>query len=85
MESPGTEERRACWIWKAEEVASGRKSDAVVRCDNRIAGVPMHMLSLVKGVARIIALAAGDTPPPALDRGDEYGLMREEVATLSWP
>lgn len=38
--SPRTETRRACWIWKAEGVATGEESDALVRYDNRIAGVP---------------------------------------------
>lgn len=58
--SPRTEQRRACWIWKAEGVAPGIGRSRTIRQSHRRR--PMRMLSLVRGVTRIVALA-GDTPP----------------------
>lgn len=77
--SPRAEERRACWIRKAEEVASGR--NRTLSYDATIASPASHAYAVSVGSVEgrhegIIALA-GRTPP-GLDRGDEYGLIKRQ-------
>lgn len=76
---PRTEERRACWIRKAEEVASGR--NRTLSYDATIASPASHAYAVsaasVEGRHEGIVALAGHTPPD-LDRGDEYGLIKRQ-------
>lgn len=63
MESPRRRERRACCIWKAEEVASGR--NWTLSYDATISARPsMHTAASARGSHEGLGIGglAGDTP-----------------------
>lgn len=74
--SPRTEERSACWIRKADEVASAR--NRTLSYDAAMASPAYHVYAAAaKGSHEDQRGLAGDTPPD-LDRGDEYGLKKRQ-------
>lgn len=73
--SPRTEKRRACWIWKAEGVATGR--NRTLSYDTTIASPASHAHA-VSGGGRHEDRRSGWGHAPFSGPCGEYGLMRRQ-------